>query len=329
MRVVNAQDLINQMLLKQEPASPEKNLFLSCFTLKGETDLMVGEIQNIFIRPGFTLNITQMVFKEDVEMVTPFPAHLVGFTFCLKGESTFVPPQEPNPLVFKDGLSTFYKTTPHEGRAQFKKGTDYISIAIHLEAPYFKEVIGNQFSSLPHEFQDALSTENGHRMYVQSFDSRIRLLLEELSEQEFNGLSKQFFIEGKVLEIMGLTLDAVTSSKTESRLTENEEEKIRACEALLRAQYNQPLSLLQLAREVGLNDFKLKQGFKATYGRPVFKYLQEYRLKKAKESLEREQLTVSEVAENIGYNSLGSFSNAFMNQFGIRPNEVKSVSDKN
>jgi len=57
--------------------------------------------------------------------------------------------------------------------------------------------------------------------------------------------------------------------------------------------------------------------------------LQEYRMEKAREELEKNMHSVSEVAENIGYSSLGSFSNAFVNQFGIRPTDVKSVSNKN
>lgn len=329
MVVLNAQDLINQMLVAQEPAMPEKNLFLSTFSLTGSNEIMEASIENIFIRQDFTLNISTIRFFQDVEMITPFPSHLVGFTFCTKGESTFIVPQEDAPVLFKDGMSTFYKTTPHNGRAQFKTGTEYQSLAIHLNAQKFKDIVGEETNTLPDDFQKTLLAEEGHKLYVQNFDTRIRMLLNELVNIQLKGLSRQFFIEGKVLEIMGLLLETVSQSKPQHHISHSDLEKIRQCEELLREQYSQPHSLLELARKVGLNDFKLKQGFKATYGKPVFKYLQEYRMERAREELEKNMHSVSEVAENIGYSSLGSFSNAFMNQFGVRPTELKSVSDKN
>lgn len=321
---VNSHELVNQMLVTQEPAVPEQNVFLSTFSLNGSSEWVEGSIENIFIRQDFTLNISKLHFLKDVEMITPFPQHLVGFSFCTKGKSTFLPPQEAAPTFFKDGLSTFYKTTPHEGRAQFLAGTDYEAIAIHLSAEKFLEIIGQHTQNLPTGFLETLTAEDGHKLYVLGFDTRIRLLLNELSNIELKGLSRQFFIESKVLEIMGLLLESISTSG----LSKEDEKKIKQCEELLRAQYNEPHSLLELSRKVGLNDFKLKQGFKALYGKPVFKYLQEYRMEQAKEALEKKQFSVSEVAEHIGYKSLGSFSNAFVSQFGIRPNELKSVSDK-
>ena len=308
---------------------PEKNLFLSKFSLKGSNELMEASIENIFIRQDFTLNISNMRVLKDVEMITPFPSHLVGFTFCTKGESTFIVPQEKSPIAFKDGMSTFYKTTPHNGRAQFKVGTEYQSLAIHLSAQKFQEIVGEETDTLPEDFLKTLLEDDGHKLFVQNFDTRIRMLLNELANIQLKGLSRQFFIEGKVLEIMGLLLESLAQSKHQQHISDSDLEKIRQCEELLRAQYSQPHSLLELARKVGLNDFKLKQGFKATFGKPVFKYLQEYRMEKAREELEKNMHSVSEVAENIGYSSLGSFSNAFVNQFGIRPTDVKSVSNKN
>lgn len=43
----------------------------------------------------------------------------------------------------------------------------------------------------------------------------------------------------------------------------------------------EPPSLLELSRLIGLNDYKLKTGFKEMYGTTVFGYLREQRLEKA------------------------------------------------
>lgn len=322
---LNAQDLVNQYLSFQEPPQPEQNLFLSTFTLKGETDLMDAHIQNIFIRPDFTLNITKLNVKQALELESPFPSHLVGFSFNLVGRSKFIIPVDKTENDFKAGKASLFKTYPHNGFAQFLPQKEYISIAIHLSLEKFKEIIGDAINDLPQEFADCFNGKKDHQVYFYNYSSKSKLLLQSIVNEDLKGLSRQFFLESKVLELIGLQLEEISKFNSESQLKPEDEEKIRECERLLITNYNQPHSLLELARSVGLNDFKLKQGFKTIYGKPVFKYLQEYRLKKAFESLNQGKKQVSEVAEEIGYNSIGSFSNAFLNQFGIRPNEIKSV----
>jgi transcriptional regulator GlxA family with amidase domain len=74
---------------------------------------------------------------------------------------------------------------------------------------------------------------------------------------------------------------------------------------------------------IGLNSNKLKRNFKELFGIPVFKFLQEERLKKAYELLSASELGVQETAWYVGYESISSFSNAFQKKFGVRPNELK------
>jgi transcriptional regulator GlxA family with amidase domain len=78
-----------------------------------------------------------------------------------------------------------------------------------------------------------------------------------------------------------------------------------------------------LSRQIGLNSFKLKKHFKELFGVPVFKYLQNERLNRANELLRNQSLSVQEVAWEVGYDSLGSFSNAFTRKFGYRPSEIR------
>lgn len=80
-----------------------------------------------------------------------------------------------------------------------------------------------------------------------------------------------------------------------------------------------PPSLMELARQVGLNDYLLKRGFRQVFGMTVFGYLQNYRLEKAKQLLAEQKLTVAGVARAVGYASLSSFTHAFQRKFGMNP----------
>lgn len=80
-----------------------------------------------------------------------------------------------------------------------------------------------------------------------------------------------------------------------------------------------PPSLVELAHQVGLNDRKLKQGFRAVFGTTVFGYLHEYRMTMAMESLVQGNTNVDLVIRSVGYASRSSFSRAFKQRFGASP----------
>ena len=99
-------------------------------------------------------------------------------------------------------------------------------------------------------------------------------------------------------------------------------EKINLAQDILLSDLENPPSLTELAQRIGTNTNKLKKEFKAQFGVPVFKYLQNERLKKAYNLIKNEQKSIQEAAWAVGYDSLGSFSNAFEKKFGYRPSQV-------
>jgi len=84
-----------------------------------------------------------------------------------------------------------------------------------------------------------------------------------------------------------------------------------------------PPSLLTLAHRVGLNDFKLKRGFREVYQTTVFGYVRMLRMEKALSLLEAGEMNVGEVASATGYSNFGHFSEAFRKRFGVSPRDFK------
>ncbi|MEH2290578.1 AraC family transcriptional regulator [Nostoc sp.] len=66
--------------------------------------------------------------------------------------------------------------------------------------------------------------------------------------------------------------------------------------AILNQRLPHPPSLINLAKEIGLNDFKLKRGFREVFGTTVLEYVQSLRLEQAQRLLPRTNLTVAEIA---------------------------------
>nr|WP_235926987.1 helix-turn-helix transcriptional regulator [Gloeocapsopsis dulcis] len=84
-----------------------------------------------------------------------------------------------------------------------------------------------------------------------------------------------------------------------------------------------PPALLDLAKLVGLNDFKLKQGFRHLFGTTVFGYLQTCRMEQAQQLLSDRSLSIAEIAQRVGYASASQFCHAFKRYAGMKPSDYR------
>lgn len=135
---------------------------------------------------------------------------------------------------------------------------------------------------------------------------------------------KKLYLHAKALEILALQAEAFAQARPPRHVrTEYDQERLLFARDYLIQHLHLPPSLPELARIAGLNEFKLKNGFKELFGQPVFAYLAEYRLLEAQAQLIEGRKTASELAFELGYSSLQHFSAAFKKKFGVSPRELR------
>jgi AraC-like DNA-binding protein len=103
---------------------------------------------------------------------------------------------------------------------------------------------------------------------------------------------------------------------------ESEREKIMEACQIIDQHTDQPLTIRELSRKVGINECYLKKGFKALTGKTVHDYQQSLRINKAKELLQQQGRSVTQVANTLGYSSISHFSTAFKRVTGMKPCEL-------
>ncbi|MEM7375548.1 MAG: alpha/beta fold hydrolase [Bacteroidota bacterium] len=87
--------------------------------------------------------------------------------------------------------------------------------------------------------------------------------------------------------------------------------------------YQEPLSIQSLSKHFGINDFKVKTGFKLLFHSPVITFLIETRLKQACQLLRESKLPISVIAEEVGYGHSNNFSVAFKRKYHVSPLEYR------
>ena len=93
--------------------------------------------------------------------------------------------------------------------------------------------------------------------------------------------------------------------------------------------FDESHSVSELASLCHLSESQLRRRFKAEYGMPPAAYRSRLRLRVGEELLLRTDLTVSEIAERIGYTSCPDFYRAFVGTFNVSPSEYRKNGKKN
>lgn len=147
-------------------------------------------------------------------------------------------------------------------------------------------------------------------------------IVDSLFNIQYEGKTKMMFFRSQITTLLSHFFGQLAQLNTESIKT-LEREKLNQAKDILLQQLDNPPSLSDISKQIGLNTFKLKKEFKAFFGVPVFKYLQNERLTLAHKLIRTQEATVQEAAWHVGYDSLSSFSNAFEKKFGYRPSQIK------
>lgn len=83
-----------------------------------------------------------------------------------------------------------------------------------------------------------------------------------------------------------------------------------------------PPSLTELATLCDMSVRHLCRAFRAETGQTVARFIEDAVMERARDLLSRDDVAISEVARELGYSSVGTFSYAFRRATGARPSEV-------
>ncbi|MBD3919411.1 response regulator [Paenibacillus sp. PR3] len=92
----------------------------------------------------------------------------------------------------------------------------------------------------------------------------------------------------------------------------------------IRLRINQDITREELASHVYLNPAYLSRMFKKETGLSLSDAIIQERIQEAKRLLEETEYKITDIAEQVGYTSLGSFSNLFKRMVGVTPQQYRA-----
>lgn len=201
-------------------------------------------------------------------------------------------------------------------------------VMIYADVDYFRSFNGAEDPLLEplQKLMQAGSAQRFHQAFGK-ITPAMQQVLQQILHCPYQGLMRQLYLESKVLELLTLQFahwkethpSAEQTFSQQITLRSDDIKRLHHAKNILVEHPAEPPSLVALARQVGLNDRKLKQGFRQLFGTTVFGYLQDYRMQQAKQLLHDSDLPISAIAATVGYRNPEAFSTAFRRKFAVNP----------
>ncbi|MBB2151272.1 AraC family transcriptional regulator [Pedobacter gandavensis] len=208
-------------------------------------------------------------------------------------------------------------------KSYFLPGRHYLWIpagmAHHLEHRYRSAVVRNIYFAPTSENQDPFYDKIG--IYPVN-----NLLLEMLKYSEhWNGSIAPGTPEYGFLNTLKNILPDISKHPLPIVVPTTDNERIRPALQYIHQHLSEELTLAGIAAATGFSERTLSRIFLASLDISFFQYLKLVRITKAMEKLLESDLTISEIAYEVGYDSISSFSNTFFKMTGRRPSSFKEL----
>lgn len=140
-----------------------------------------------------------------------------------------------------------------------------------------------------------VTRRDGKEVYYHAADTAQARLLHEMVEQVMDVACPQWRSQAEQVQLI---------REIHDYLTEHMDRRI---------------TIDELAHLYPINPTTLKEVFKSVYGTSIAAHLKEHRLEKAAQLLRETDLTMAEIARQVGYESQSRFTAAFKEQYGLLP----------
>jgi AraC family transcriptional activator of pyochelin receptor len=299
-------------------------------SILAEGPLCSGRAEVHSVRPGLRLFVMNMDVRQDVHLnIQPVSSGIL-MSLVLDGRSGYTvqgPAGRHDQWQFLPGRNIIGTFKTEESHWNVAGGDSHRLVELQVASGRALQLLSEYRKSPQGAVLPVLAKQDGFATHLhQGLSSELRIIGHQVLNCALEGSLRRLFMESKALEILTFQLDALSSSKRREPAGRSRDERNRLEEArrIIEREFVDPPSLMTLARRVGLNDFKLKRGFRELYRTTVFGYVRTLRMEKAWMMLETGELNVSEVALAIGYTCFGHFAEAFRNRFGVTPRDFKN-----
>ena len=252
---------------------------------------------------------------------------MMKMRFTLSGRATIYNHINDRKYLFNSNQQNILYMPELDGKGEYETMRNYRFFEVHYRKERFLELA--EHSCRPLQLMaDHMDAGRYTQIAEQSLpiSPEMQDCIKSILNCHYKEGLKLMFLQSKCIELLVLQAEAFEKAiaKKQNALLQSAYDKdcIYFARDYLVKNILQPPSLTELARICGVNEFKLKQGFKGIFNNSVFGYLNDYKLNSAREML-FEGKPIKAIAAELGYSSVQHFSTAFRKKFDTSPGRMR------
>ena len=273
-----------------------------------------------FQRLGVSFEWHEFVAVRDFDWAPSFHPSSVELCLNLAG----VGEVSAGPVKARFGAATagFYRLGQTPLQAHRAGGESHRFITVELAPEFLRRQLAEAVDLHP-LVRAAVSGENDASGVAEPVPLNARQveLVDSLRHPPVLARAQTLWYQAKAVELMGefFFWPATDTELFCYRQQRVARDRVDAVRARLRRDLTQVPTLEVLAREVSCSPFYLSRTFSKETGQTIPQFVRQLRMERAAELLKTGRYNVTEVALEVGYQSLSHFSQAFHQTFGCCP----------
>ncbi|MFK7807856.1 MAG: helix-turn-helix transcriptional regulator [Saprospiraceae bacterium] len=295
-----------------------------------------GKISGYLFSDGIGLVVFDCMLKSDweIQFVNDAPAPIL-FNFAIEGElwHTFNNDDiryQLNPL--EGSITACPACSSQTMKIPGNRKVMFVMLLIDREM--YLDKIDCIVEKMPDKLADIFTDSTAERPFFHQGNYSISAseCMQKINSDKHSGLVRSTFLESKTLELLSRQIkqfkDDLLSPGKQVMLRRYDVDKIKAARDVLTADLQNPPIIEKLAKKVGINQQKLKAGFKVIFDATINQYLTAERMEHASLLLLK-GASVKDAALEVGYSNQSHFAKKFKEKYGVLPKEyMKSIKIK-
>ncbi len=261
-------------------------------------------------------------FRQNVLFHSTMGIRNISLYFVNKGNASYHFYKKTNRELLIPSFShnIWFMNEDYNEKEFYLKDKEQEVASLHLSGEYFERFV-NLYPDLFE--QSFLRYEKGENFYLNDnyrrTSSEQYAIFNQIENSHLMGNCSNAYVDAKVLELLSL----VFAKPCEKQGVFKDSDKIQEAALILTSNIHNPPSIRALALQVGINEKKLKQGFKTVFNTTVYGYLFDYKMQLAEHLLKNTQQSILRIALQCGYDYPSHFSTAFKRKFGVSPKNIR------
>jgi len=279
------------------------------------------------------ISYKKFTIQKPVQIKVEHHGPLLKCQFELKGTSSYLPADRKaeHKIHINQQHCQLFGLPQVDGWIQYNSSHEALDLMIDMDL--LVQIMEEEDLAIP-QFLESIKNKECTKLFEKpiAIDVKSEQLIQEIINLPFKGNISRIYLQSRAIELLIIAIKKAmmisNSLICSSRFCQKDKQILMAIKEHIEKNPAAHYELLTLARNFGINDFKLKKGFKELFGYTVFQYILCQRMERAQYLILNTDLEIKEISGILGYKYPQYFSKLFLKYYQLLPNQMRMNSIK-